>query len=76
MKENEGVTEFISRVETVANQLSKNGEPLPANRVVEKILKPLTMKMNPDDREYEPYKNCMSLLNRYMLFVFWQVLRT
>jgi len=43
MKENEGVTEFISRVETVANQLGKNGEPLPANRVVEKILRSLTI---------------------------------
>jgi len=43
MKENEGVTEFISWVETVANQLGKNGEPLPANRVVEKILRSLTI---------------------------------
>jgi len=43
MKENEGVTEFISRVETVANQLGKNGEPLPANRVVEKILRSMTI---------------------------------
>jgi len=43
MKENEGVTEFISRVETVANQLGKNGESLPANRVVEKILRLMTI---------------------------------
>jgi len=46
MKENEGVTEFISRVETVANQLDKNGESLTidcGNRVVEKILRSLTI---------------------------------
>jgi len=46
MKENEGVTEFISRVETVANQLGKNGEPLPVNRVVEKILRSMTIDFN------------------------------
>jgi len=38
MKETEGVAEYITRVETVANQLSRNGETLPASRVVEKIL--------------------------------------
>jgi len=43
MKENKEVTKFISRVETVANQLGKNGESLPANRVVEKILRSLTI---------------------------------
>jgi len=43
MKENEGVTEFISRVETMANQLGKNWESLPANQVVEKILRSLTI---------------------------------
>ena len=41
MKEIEGVAEYISRVETVANQLSRNGETLPASRVVEKILRSL-----------------------------------
>jgi len=43
MKENEGVSEFISRVKTVANQLGKNGEPLPAHQVVEKILRSMTI---------------------------------
>ena len=42
MKENEGVVEYITRVETVANQLARNGEMLSASRVVEKILWSLT----------------------------------
>jgi len=42
MKEDEGVVEYVSRVETVVNQLSRNGEILPACRVVEKILRSLT----------------------------------
>ena len=42
MKEDEGVAEYVSRVETVANQLGRNRETLPACRVVEKILKSLT----------------------------------
>jgi len=42
MEETEGVAEYITRVETVANQLSRNGETLPASRVVEKILRSLT----------------------------------
>ena len=42
MKEDERVAEYVSRVETVANQLGRNGETLPACRVVEKILRSLT----------------------------------
>jgi len=42
MEDKEQVTEYITRVEKVANQLSKNGEPMPASRVVEKILRSLT----------------------------------
>nr|KYP75006.1 Retrovirus-related Pol polyprotein from transposon TNT 1-94 [Cajanus cajan] len=42
MKESEGVSEFITRVETVANKLNRNGENLPSSRVVEKILRSLT----------------------------------
>ena len=42
MKEDEGVAEYVSRVEIVANQLGRNGETLPACRVVEKILRSLT----------------------------------
>ncbi|XP_027927593.1 uncharacterized protein LOC114184484 [Vigna unguiculata] len=42
MKETEGVAEYITRVETVANKLSRNGETLPASRVEEKILRSLT----------------------------------
>ena len=38
MNETKGVAEYITRVETVVNQLSRNGETLPASRVVEKIL--------------------------------------
>jgi len=42
MKEDEGVAEYVSRVETIANQLDRNGETLPTCRVVEKILRSLT----------------------------------
>jgi len=42
MKETEGVAEYITRVETMVNQLSRNGEMLPASGVVEKILWSLT----------------------------------
>ncbi|XP_017410482.2 uncharacterized protein LOC108322762 [Vigna angularis] len=42
MEEKERVTEYISRVEAVANQICRNGEELPASRVVEKILRSLT----------------------------------
>jgi len=42
MRETEGVAEYITRVETVTNQLARNGETLPTSRVVEKILRSLT----------------------------------
>jgi len=42
MEEAEGVVEYVSRVETVVNQLGRNGETLPACGVVEKILRLLT----------------------------------
>jgi len=42
MKEAEGVVEYVSRVETLVNQLERNGETLPTCRVVEKILRLLT----------------------------------
>jgi len=41
MKETEGVAEYITRVETVTNQLARNGETLSASRVVEKIMRSL-----------------------------------
>ena len=41
MKEDEGVAEYVSRVEAVV-KLGRNGETLPACRVVEKILRSLT----------------------------------
>jgi len=41
MKETEGVAKYITRVETVANQLARNKETLPVSRVVEKILRSL-----------------------------------
>jgi len=42
MKESEDISKFITRVETVVNKLSQNGESLSSNRVVEKILRSLT----------------------------------
>jgi len=42
MEDKEQVTEYITRVKKVANQLDKNGEPMPTSRVVEKILRSLT----------------------------------
>jgi len=41
MEDKEQVIEYITRVEKVANQLGRNGEPMPASRVVEKILRSL-----------------------------------
>ncbi|XP_052728525.1 uncharacterized protein LOC128195311 [Vigna angularis] len=40
--ENEGVVEFITRVQKMSNQLEINGEEVPPNRVAEKILRNLT----------------------------------
>jgi gag-polypeptide of LTR copia-type len=42
MKESEGVSNYITRVEMVVNQLKRNGEEISENRVVEKILRSLT----------------------------------
>ena len=42
MKESENVSDYITRVQTVANQLNRNGEMLPETRVVEKILRSST----------------------------------
>jgi len=42
MKEDKWVIEYVSRVETVVNQLGRNGETLLAYRVMEKILRSLT----------------------------------
>ncbi|XP_022974002.1 uncharacterized protein LOC111472622 [Cucurbita maxima] len=42
MKESENVSDYITRVQTVANQLNRNGEMLPETWVVEKILRLLT----------------------------------
>jgi len=41
MKDKEKVTEYITWVEKVTIQLGRNGEPIPASRVVEKILRSL-----------------------------------
>ena len=42
MKKSENVTDYITRVQTVVNQLNRNGEMLPETRVVKKILRSLT----------------------------------
>ena len=42
MKESKNVYDYITRVQTVANQLNRNGEMLLETRVVEKILRSLT----------------------------------
>ena len=42
MKESENVSDYITRVQTVTNQLNRNGEMLPETRVVEKILRSVT----------------------------------
>nr|KYP43753.1 hypothetical protein KK1_034789 [Cajanus cajan] len=42
MEDKERVSEYITRVEKLANQLGRNGEPMPASRIVEKILRSLT----------------------------------
>ena len=42
MKEAEGVFKYVSRVETVVNQLGRNVKTMPTCRVVEKILRSLT----------------------------------
>nr|KYP48865.1 Retrovirus-related Pol polyprotein from transposon TNT 1-94 [Cajanus cajan] len=42
MEDKEQVSEYITRVEKLDNQLGRNGEPMPASRIVEKILRSLT----------------------------------
>jgi gag-polypeptide of LTR copia-type/Domain of unknown function (DUF4219) len=42
MKESEGVSDYITRVQTVVNQLKCNGETLKDSRAVEKIMRSLT----------------------------------
>ena len=42
MKESKNVSDYITRVQTVVNQLNQNGEMLLETRIVEKILRSLT----------------------------------
>lgn len=44
MKETEFVADYITRVQTVANQMSRNGETMTEGQIVEKILRSLTDK--------------------------------
>nr|GEZ08408.1 retrovirus-related Pol polyprotein from transposon TNT 1-94 [Tanacetum cinerariifolium] len=44
MKEAEGVSDYNTRVQTVVNQLKRNGENLPDSRIIEKILRSLNKK--------------------------------
>ena len=44
MKESENVSDYITRVQKVVNQLTRNGETVTDARVVEKILRSLTDK--------------------------------
>lgn len=46
MKTSEGVTEYFSRVMTVANKMRIYGEDMPDVKVVEKILRFLTESFN------------------------------
>jgi gag-polypeptide of LTR copia-type len=39
MKESEGVSDYITRVEMMVNQLKRNDEEMSESRVVEKILR-------------------------------------
>jgi gag-polypeptide of LTR copia-type len=41
MKDSEGVSDYIVRVQTVMNQLKKNEENLTKTRIIEKILRSL-----------------------------------
>jgi gag-polypeptide of LTR copia-type len=42
MNNTEGVSDYITRVQIIMNQLKRNGESLSEQRVVEKILRLLT----------------------------------
>ena len=42
MKDSEDICSYITRVQTIVNQLKRNGETLTDTRVVEKILQSLT----------------------------------
>ena len=44
MKETESVSDYITRVQTVENQLNRNGEATSDARIVKKILRSLTDK--------------------------------
>jgi len=44
MKETKGAFEYITRIETMVNQLNKNGEMLLASRLVEKMVRSLTVE--------------------------------
>ena len=42
MKGNEDAGDYIARIQSIASQLKKNGEEMPQNRIVEKVLRSLT----------------------------------
>jgi len=62
MKDKEWLTEYITRVEKVANQFNKNGEPQSASQVVQKILRSLTNDFESIVCTIEESKNLSVLL--------------
>ncbi|GJZ91814.1 retrovirus-related pol polyprotein from transposon TNT 1-94 [Tanacetum coccineum] len=57
----EGVSDYITRVQTMVNQLKQNGETLPDTRIIEKILRSLTENFKNVVCAIEDYKDLEDL---------------